>query len=726
MKSFRKKLFFLTVAALLETILTFGLVGPVNAATFSPADTAELISAINKANGNSEADVINLTANTTYTLTAAIPATINGLPQITTEITINGKGATITRDTAATDKFRIFKVAASGKLTLNNTAISGGELDGTYDSTASGAGIYNEGTLEINQCRIEHNQADPDYGAGGGVANLGQLTVTGSTISQNLGLVGSGITNKDGTVTCTDSEISSNVAMMGCGLVNLDGSMTLANCNISQNQLPANPPSDYRMGGGGITNLASSTSTSATLVLTDCTLDGNNNLYGGGIANGLIETSGNNVITGGTVTINRCTISHNKAISGAGLSNLLGTINIVNSTISGNIIEAQTATARGAGWDQIYNTGGGCINLGQMSIDSCTVCSNSAETGGGIYTIDSSSDPNYDIFIKIKNTIIAGNSATAGPDCSGPFKSYGYNLVGSQPGDPAEYTFSEEENHGTDIFGQDPLLRPLADNGGPTLTHALRENSPAIEHGSCTRIDGSPVAEDQRGEIRPHLDNGSCDIGAYECPCPDGTGVPTQTQDSGPNHGAGNGDGILDSRQRTVASLPAAAGAGYLTVEIIGSGCGQLSQVKSLSPNSIGTPDPGYTYPFGLVSFSIDCPSVTVRIYFHGTESLDELTYRKFGPTPTDWNTSSWYTMPGAEYGSKTIGDVSVPYVELTLTEGELGDDTNTPPIIDAGGPASAAAVPTLNEWGLIIMTLLLSGFFLAAINRRQGLNKLL
>lgn len=61
------------------------------------------------------------------------------------------------------------------------------------------------------------------------------------------------------------------------------------------------------------------------------------------------------------------------------------------------------------------------------------------------------------------------------------------------------------------ITGQDPLLAPLADNGGPTRTHALLPRSPAIDAGSP---DCPPPAADQRGVQRPF--GLACDIGAYE------------------------------------------------------------------------------------------------------------------------------------------------------------------------------------------------------------------
>src|SRR5205814_2005 len=60
-------------------------------------------------------------------------------------------------------------------------------------------------------------------------------------------------------------------------------------------------------------------------------------------------------------------------------------------------------------------------------------------------------------------------------------------------------------------------LGPLADNGGPTLTHALLLGSAAIDAGDDAVCAADPVSGvDQRGVIRPQ--GAHCDIGAYERP----------------------------------------------------------------------------------------------------------------------------------------------------------------------------------------------------------------
>jgi hypothetical protein len=100
----------------------------VHAAEFNVAagNVAELIVAINDANANPGADTINLAAASTYTLTATNDGD-NGLPVITSEITINGNGATIARSSAVgTPNFRIFRVAADGNLTLNDLTVENG------------------------------------------------------------------------------------------------------------------------------------------------------------------------------------------------------------------------------------------------------------------------------------------------------------------------------------------------------------------------------------------------------------------------------------------------------------------------------------------------------------------------------------------------------------------------------------------------------------------------
>src|SRR4029077_8946116 len=135
-------------------------------------NVACLIDAINQANANGKANRITLRRGT-YTLTAVDNignGLGNGLPVITSALTITGQGAETTiieRDTSATI-FRILRVEAAGTLTLQRVTLRNGSTGGS----PRGGGIYNSGTLTLIDCILARNQAD----RGGGLFNDGTVT----------------------------------------------------------------------------------------------------------------------------------------------------------------------------------------------------------------------------------------------------------------------------------------------------------------------------------------------------------------------------------------------------------------------------------------------------------------------------------------------------------------------------------------------------------------------
>ena len=246
--------------------------------------------------------------------------------------------------------------------------------------------------------------------------------------------------------------------------------------------------------GGGIEHYGD-----GSLTITACAITDNraNTAQGGGI-----------FVADGAVTINNSTVSNNTSYSSGGGLAIPGTTSnptlyVNNSTISGNTADSN---------------GGGGIRLqsGTLTVASSTIVSNTAldgypnRGGGGIRTTVSP-------YPSIKNSIIANNTADGvpGPDCQGTIDSGGYNLV--------EDTTDCGGLVGTDITGQDPLLGPLANNGGDTETHALLIGSPAIDAANpsgCTDVDGAALTTDQRGQSRAYDGDGdstaACDIGAVE------------------------------------------------------------------------------------------------------------------------------------------------------------------------------------------------------------------
>ncbi len=145
------------------------------------------------------------------------------------------------------------------------------------------------------------------------------------------------------------------------------------------------------------------------------------------------------------------------------------------------------------------------VNVGAATLVNCTVSTNSAEEGGGIfYRGDSANDTS------LANTIVAGNSGS-GPDVNGTVHSLGHNLIGDASASSGWVS--------SDLLGANPLLEPLGNHGGPTQTFALMAGSPAIDAGSASISDVTVPPLDERGAIRgpAGLNAGTApDIGAFE------------------------------------------------------------------------------------------------------------------------------------------------------------------------------------------------------------------
>ena len=116
------------VAAVATLGLALALPHSVQAKTFhcDAGDVTCLIAAINQANVNGEKNTIRLQAGT-YTLTV-VDNDSNGLPVITSRLTITGEGAetTIIERGASAPAFRLFMVAESGILSLERLTLRGG------------------------------------------------------------------------------------------------------------------------------------------------------------------------------------------------------------------------------------------------------------------------------------------------------------------------------------------------------------------------------------------------------------------------------------------------------------------------------------------------------------------------------------------------------------------------------------------------------------------------
>jgi hypothetical protein len=201
---------------------------------------------------------------------------------------------------------------------------------------------------------------------------------------------------------------------------------------------------------------------------------------------------------GGVVQILDSLVARNTAQAIGGLANSSdqSLMLISNSTIANNTALAAAASGPIA-------VVGGFSNRGATTIVDSTIAGNRIAGGaiaiGGDNIISQASTGTSLGILRLINTIVA--DASPNGNCSGTIQSGGHNL-------DSDGTCGL--GAGTDQSNIDPLLAPLANNGGPTDTRALTANSPAVDAGAGC------AATDQRGVARPA--GGACDIGAFESP----------------------------------------------------------------------------------------------------------------------------------------------------------------------------------------------------------------
>jgi len=296
------------------------------------------------------------------------------------------------------------------------------------------------------------------------------VTVSGSGASRVF-QVAAGVV-----VAINDLVISDGVgAPQGGGILNY-GNLSLDRVLVTNNTETSAGPASFNLGGGGIYN-----GEGATLNLTDSTVSNNATLAqpGGGIF-GFFNS---------TINITGSTISGNVGADVAGGLRSLGNVNIVNSTFSGN-----TST--------VWHGGGIFHTDGNLDVTHSTFSGNIAPAGtaSGIVVATFGAPANA----TLTNNVLEGNGGAFACAIEGG----GAATINS--GDGNVITDGSCNPGGGDQSFTDALLGPLADNGGPTLTHALGAGSPAIDTAGA----GACTATDQRGVARPQ--GAGCDAGSVE------------------------------------------------------------------------------------------------------------------------------------------------------------------------------------------------------------------
>jgi CSLREA domain-containing protein len=499
--------------------------------------TCSLREAITYADGTAEADCAagTATGTTTINLPAGHYVIANGALSITGATVIKGSGASNTT-IDANGTTQVLNVGAAANLMLRGVTVTGG-ASGLVPCTgmfcfqmaragAPGGGISNAGSLTLSGSTVSNNLASAGSsgvllcfigsacpgrspaagGNGGGIYNNGgRLTISSSTISGNKTAGAAGGDASSATNTSNGGPGGTGGASgSGGGIYNVNGIVTITNSTIRNNSTGPG-------GAGGNGSGATTTGTGGT--------GGTGGAAGSG---GGIESTGTGSLTisGSTINANTTGAGGDGGNGGAGAGGSNGgpagaggnggsgggidsapQVAIQDSTLTGN------ATGRGgnpgtagapAGAPALGGTSGTGGALNQSStgatITQSTVSGNTAAGAAGGLNAGGSID--------IENSIIASNhSGSANSNCGGTmYTKRGTNI------------FFGDNTCGTQ--GGDPKLQPLADNGGPTQTLALAPGSSAVDVVATNDC----LSTDQRGVGRPR--GVACDAGAYELASP--------------------------------------------------------------------------------------------------------------------------------------------------------------------------------------------------------------
>jgi CSLREA domain-containing protein len=402
----------------------------------------------------------------------------------------------------------------SGSLTISSSLITN-----NYLATGHGPGIYNTGEAHITDSGLNWNTQDIyDNIEGGNIYNTGSFTCESCSILGGIGNVGTVIFNS-GSLSLVDTEVGEGITRYGYGAsIYSSGSLSLLRSKVRESNIRG------ILGTG-------------ELSLVDSEIYNNRSTtwagypdYGGGGLN----FSGRAFIAG-TYFHNNTSVKSGGAILGSG-----------EWTIRDSTFRANTVFRESPDWDVDFEMGmGGAIywNGGVLTITNSTFSGNQASDGGagilvqeGEVRLDSVTltlNESLDLAgsgglalvngrAVLHNSIIAANIEWYVPDClqfstnplnrepaSSEVISQGYNLIGVLNG--CQITPGPGDQWGANVMDfLDPLLAPLADNGGPTLTHALLPGSPALDAGDPA----SCPLTDQRGVLRPQ--GPRCDTGAFE------------------------------------------------------------------------------------------------------------------------------------------------------------------------------------------------------------------
>ncbi len=449
-----------------------------------------LIAAIEAANTTKEQVTVNLYPDCLYDFITPYEGDLSfqhtALPSIASPIVIHGNSAKLQVTYDHPSKLRVLHVQPNGQLTLNNLVVRARNLHNSCGIDGNGGLVYNEGTLTVNNVQFQEGLAI----RGSAIANTGNLDVSGSRFENSFEYAdvcaghGGGIYNIGGSARIENSVfIGIAVGGSGCAIYSehvITGSFEISGSQFFNNTCPGKGGAVYAKGDLAISNSSFQSNSSeetggalhhhfGNLEITSSSFITNSAVEGGALFHvGRFSwaDSGTNLVIKASDFVMNQAVDHGAAV------------HISQTDPEAEIILENNTFSHNVGPTAIYNSGPIYIHNNTISFND----------GTGIYSQPKLTET------RIEDSIVANNFI----DCS-----ISLNLV------PLGANLDTDNTCAGFNLHTDPLLEPLANNGGPTLTHALPANSPAVDAAT-----GDCPATDQRGEARPG--GSACDLGAYE------------------------------------------------------------------------------------------------------------------------------------------------------------------------------------------------------------------
>jgi hypothetical protein len=404
---------------------------------------------------------------------------------------------------------RVLRQDGTGYLLIKNVTLTRGGSDGP------GAAVTTRGEIEVVDSKVQENLSEEP---GGGIFSMRRATIVRSVITNNLANDdGGGVYARRGGVQVFDSIISNNLVDGSGGAIGSTGDILLVRSHSDGNTTDGDGGALYTDEDGDVT-------------VVDSTVDGSDADGPGG---GIWTLEGDVTVVGSTLNGNRAddrggaiggeadifvinsTIARNAAVAHvAGGIFSRGNLYVANSTVSNNYAEGE---------------GGGILGGNYVRLEHSSILNNTAPVaanvgaGEGLESYASVIGP-------AKITDIGGQVQPTETNCrvDGDSQSFGYNFVTDA---------SCGLGDSSDMVGEgNPLLGPLADNGGFGETLLPEPGSPVVDRLPTDACDLAPfegfleegdqhleglvddrralMAKDQRGVERPQ--GPACDIGAVE------------------------------------------------------------------------------------------------------------------------------------------------------------------------------------------------------------------